>query len=205
MNKKQKHVRDIISTYKTDSGIDHETGFYWNASIDIYDKDNKLKGFLYPIGSADLYLKYYTDLIPMLAKWRSENIHAFLSQNKISIKNTSKWLNESVIENKDKILFLIYDLELNPIGHIGLAAFEYENDCCEIDNVIRGENNIPGMMANATNAIIEWAVKELEIHNINLRVKKDNSHAIKFYEKNNFKYNGEDEEFNKMKWVRKIE
>ena len=138
-------------------------------------------------------------LVPLLAKWRSDNIHAFREQNKISIKKTKDWLENNVYENKDKILFMIYTLEVEPIGHIGLAEFDYEKKSCEIDNVVRGDKHYPGMMTWATNAIIDWAKEVLDTPNIHLRVLKNNKHAIEFYKKNNFIYNGEDEEFAKMK------
>lgn len=186
---RQESIINILKKYKQISFL---SSFNWIFSIDIYD-ENKLVGFLYPINIEN------NNLIILLAKWRSENIHAFLNQNKISINGTNNWLKNIIYPNENKILFIIYDLDLKPIGHIGLAEFNYEKMSCEIDNVVRGVNKYPGIMTFALNSIINWAKETLKIKEIRLRVLLKNKHAIDFYKRNNFIYDGENEDFIKMK------
>jgi len=193
---RQKYIRSILKKIKTESAPEFGDGFYWDYSIDIYNDKEILVGFLYPVGLTDF--RHTNLLIPLLAKWRAEHIYAFKNRDKISIKKTRDWAENILYENKDKILFIIYDLYMMPIGHIGLAEFDYENKSCEIDNVIRGENDIPGIMTFALTAIINWAKEVLDTYNIKVRVIKNNKHAFKFYEKNSFKYCGENDEFKKM-------
>jgi len=198
IKKRMKNIRRQLYSLKLDGELENQNDFLWGSSIDIYNVD-KLVGFLYPLGYPNVWSSHNNILVPLLAKWRSENIYAFKNQDKISIEKTRKWMIENVFKNKDKILFMIYDLYNKPLGHIGLAEFNYEENSCEIDNVIRGEKDIPGMMTFALTAIIKWAKEVLNIKEINLRVLIGNEHAFKFYEKNGFKYYGEDEEFIKIK------
>jgi perosamine synthetase len=57
----------------------------------------------------------------------------------------------------------------------------------EIDNVVRGvDNQAPGIMAEAIQAVLDWAEEVIGPKQIFLRVFADNEHAVNFYRKLGF-------------------
>jgi RimJ/RimL family protein N-acetyltransferase len=69
---------------------------------------------------------------------------------------------------------------------MGLYTFNYEDNSCEIDNVIRGEKSAPGVMTDALQTLIKWTHEVLKIKTIYLRVFADNERAIKLYRRCHF-------------------
>jgi perosamine synthetase len=120
-----------------------------------------------------------------LTRWRSENNFAFPTQVPITTEGIRKWLIEHLLDKSDRILFLIVNDRGNYVGHIGLNTFNWEEESCEIDNVVRGESESPGIMSEALKSLVEWA-KYIGIKTIYLRVFNDNFHAMDFYFKNGF-------------------
>jgi RimJ/RimL family protein N-acetyltransferase len=72
------------------------------------------------------------------------------------------------------------------IGHVGLYRFDYENRACEIDNIVRGESIIPGIMTFAVNTLIDWSKRVLKLRTLYLTVYQDNERAIKLYRRVGF-------------------
>ena len=132
--------------------------------------------------------------ISLLAKWRRENNFAFPpSQNRITLKSTKKWLGGQLLKNETRILFFIESSHKvsKPIGHMGLYSFDFREESCEIDNVIRGEKKaLKGVMSMALKRLIAWTKKEMRPKKIYLRVLSTNKNAINFYLKNSFKKAG---------------
>lgn len=122
------------------------------------------------------------NLIKTLAIWRDKNKLAFPTQFTVTLDGTKKWLKKNVLEVEDRLLFLIIDKFANPVGHIGLANGFNEFCHIEIDNVVRGETQIPGIMSVALKKLIDWTYEFIAPDKITLRVFDDNLHAIKFYE-----------------------
>ena len=74
------------------------------------------------------------------------------------------------------------------MGHVGLFRFDYHNQACELDNIIRGVDGISkGLMTQACQTIIDFAKKDLGIRTIYLRVFSDNEAALKIYHNLSFK------------------
>ena len=94
-----------------------------------------------------------------------------------------------MVNDDDRVLFII-QVDGKYIGHVGLFHFDFTNNSSEIDNVIRGENDLPGVMSEAIKSLMAWATAELGIHTFNLKVRKENLHAIKFYKKIGYSQSG---------------
>lgn len=157
-----------------------------NNTSELFNVSIKLKngGFLLPINYACIK---DDDLILKLYEWREKNSFAYPSRTKTSIKSTKLWLEKSVLNNQNKILFRIINENLNLVGHIGLLIDEVEKSIIEIDNVLRGEDDLnKGIMGDSVLSLIEWAKNTLFPKEIILRVLKSNRNAIKFYKKLNF-------------------
>ncbi len=105
---------------------------------------------------------------------------------KLHFEGTKKWL-KGLIENPTRILFFVESNEKQPvlIGHMGLYSFNFQDDSCEVDNIVRGvREKLKGVMTLGLKTLIKWTIKELKPKNIFLRVFSDNERDNKnFYKK----------------------
>lgn len=154
--------------------------------LPIFDHKEELVAFLRPItkntskNRAEIHL---------LAKWRAENAFAFPSQFKVTFAGTKKWVERQLVQHPSRILFFIESNEAKPrlVGQIGLFLFNFRDNSCEIDNVVRGDKNyLKGVMTWALLALIKWTQVDLQPNKIYLRVFQDNKHAIDFYRRCGF-------------------
>ena len=170
----------------------------------IYKIFNRLKNEqktasppIIPIYSANILLGYMrivsisslesSDEIKRLAKWRKQSERWFPSQFKITLDGTRNWLKERLLDIDDRILFIIESPAGKPIGHIGLYRFNFEKESCQIDNVIRGEGGVPGIMTHSISALIKWTNKYLKPKSIFLETFSDNEKALSLYMRCGFK------------------
>lgn len=151
--------------------------------IPIYNKD-LLLGYLRAVTKSSLDSN---EDVRLLSKWRKQSEWWFPAQFKVTAIGTKKWLQGRLLDTSDRFLFMIETPSGIPIGHIGLFRFNFSEKSCEIDNVIRGEPYVPGIMTYAVHAIIAWAKKELGVKEIYLQVFSDNKKAIKLYERCGFR------------------
>lgn len=122
----------------------------------------------------------YTEAdIALLTQWRIENQHWFPTQFNVTHEGTKVWLDRQVIGKPDRILFMIQDMEGVAVGHVGLCSFNYTELTCEMDNVIRGRNDVlPNGMVLAYKTLAEWAMNELGAQEIFARLFADNRHSV---------------------------
>lgn len=135
--------------------------------------------------------------IKLLARWRRKNTHWFRDTKPITFKGTQIWW-QSVQDNPLRILFWVQNRKGNKIGHMGLNRFKGKS--CELDNVIRGRKESPGLIGLAIKSLISWTFKSLPVEKIYLQTNYDNKHAIKFYENCNFKIIKHSKPLIKMKY-----
>ena len=70
------------------------------------------------------------------------------------------------MEKADRILFII-SIDGKKIGHIGVNRYIQKNNSAAIDNVLRGiRKDYPGLMKNASIAIMKWMFDELGLTKI---------------------------------------
>lgn len=206
MDQIKRYEKAIIREQLTCKSILKYKESSFDSDIVIKNEKNEIVGFLYPIKNS--IEKKISNSVNLLTKWRRDNSFAFIGNSEISEESTRMWMNNNLIGKNNRILFFILSKERIPIGHIGLYSFNYFNSSYEIDNVVRGEKYIPGIMTFALKKLISWSREEFNLYdNILLRVLNDNEHAISFYLKNNFVIIGEEDihednrKFIVMKWV----
>ncbi|MEK7592860.1 MAG: GNAT family N-acetyltransferase, partial [Patescibacteria group bacterium] len=124
--------------------------------------------------------------ISLLTDWRKKNDWWFPSQFKVTYEGTKRWLTTQLLEKKGRVLFFLEDDRGKRLGHLGLYSFDFKDNSCEVDNVIRGEESAPGVMTHALNMLIQWTYEVLKIKTIYLRVFSDNERAIKLYRRCHF-------------------
>ena len=179
-------IKEVFDSYKCKNRDD------LLHCIPIYSDDGFVCGYLRPI-TAD-FRSTLPGIATLIARWRNENPTLSAQSFLATEEGSKKWLDTLVIDRDDRLLFLILAVDGTKIGHIGFSSFTYEERCCEVDAVLRGEKSVyPGMMAFALRALVNWGLRVLWLKIIRLRVFQDNPHAIRFYQRNGFLIEKEEE------------
>ena len=98
---------------------------------------------------------------------------------------TLEQLKNKVIETSDRLLFMI-QVNNHYIGHVGLFRFHFGKKTCEIDNIVRGEGDCPGIMGEAIGQMMEWGRVHLGLGSYELQTFSDNQKSIKLYQRLGF-------------------
>lgn len=126
-------------------------------------------------------------LLDLLTNWRRENAPAFPSQFTVTLEGTARWLRHGILDNENRVLFLVCDPAERPVGHVGLCDFLNDRRELEAENIVRGvPGTAPGLMSHAMQALLAWCY-ELGAERVRLRVFQDNAHAIAFYRRLGFR------------------
>ncbi len=169
-----KNIKDIFKKIKK------RENEWKNFTLPLY-LDSVLFGHLKPI-TKDILIKSKSNslLITKLSEWRQKNERWFDSFN-VTNEGTLRWLKKGVIDQSDRLLFLVQNVEKIDIGHMGLYRGE-------ADNFIRGESSISkGIMTLSLQKMLYWSFNRLKINKLYLRVFSDNNKAIKFYKNCGFR------------------
>jgi RimJ/RimL family protein N-acetyltransferase len=124
-------------------------------------------------------------IIELLSKWRKQHEWWFPAQFNVTEEGTAKWLRNQLIDAPDRILFMI-KTDDEYLGHVGLFRFNFEEKSCEIDNIVRGEHKIPGIMGNAIVNMMKWGRKALGLRGYELQTFSDNDRSLALYRKLGF-------------------
>jgi perosamine synthetase len=175
----QNKISEIFYRYKCKNKYDEL------HSIPIFNSVNNIYAYLVPLTFQ--YNIVSPKWISLFSKWRDENQIGFANSFRITDERTEYWVNNLLLNRKDRILFMIKDLQNLEIGHLGFSSFNFHEKNCEIDNVIRGVKGVyPGIMKQAIESLIIWGKDKLGLKKISLKVLEDNTHAVDFYKKLNF-------------------
>ena len=147
--------------------------------------DSKYLGVLKPI--TNVYRLIYPEYVTLVCKWRQENQEGFANRFEGTEEKTRNWFDKVLLPRKDRVLFMFHDFSGKPIGHMGYSNFDFDRRSAEIDNVVKGEKKgYDGYFHKGIEALISIGKKLFQLDEIELRVLKDNEHAIKFYEELKF-------------------
>lgn len=175
----KEHVIQTMDLYKRKKKTDYL------IMIPILDDEMQIMGFLRPI-TAD-YHATIPGCVQSFSKWRKENPSLSPARFVVTDERTDGWLKRLVIENNNRITFMIQDLNGINVGHIGFAGFRYDSQTAEVDSVLKGvKAGYPRMMEYALKALIQWGRDVLKIPHFDLEVIWNNDHAIRFYERCGF-------------------
>ncbi len=175
----EKLLKEKLDQYKRKQNSDNL------ILIPILDANKNTVGFLRPI-TAD-FKETINRCVELLSRWRAENPTLSPTRFRVTLEGTERWINNLVIGNDQRILFMVQDLRENYIGHMGFAGFDCMTQSAEVDLVVRGEKNVAlGLMEYAVQALARWGKRELGLEHISLDVLWDNAHAISFYERCGF-------------------
>ena len=141
-------------------------------------------GYLLPVCAMH---KRDAALIRLLTEWRNRHVRAYPTQFTATEPSTRDWLEQQLLDVKDRMLFLVVSATGETLGHLGFTRCHNSDMMFEIDNMVRGVDKAePGLFSRALAAMIEWARKTINVNGFCLRVLDDNPDAIAFYKKNHF-------------------
>jgi len=124
--------------------------------------------------------------VSALTAWRNRFVHSFLTEFEANEARTSRWLTQAIDPDDTRILFMVDDAhDGRPIGYMGVAFIDWERGSGEADAVVRGGDAPPGLMTLALRTMLTWARDHLELVEIGVRVRSDNT-AMIFYRKFGF-------------------
>ena len=135
------------------------------------------KCILVPLGTADLN---NLTLMQTLSDWRNKYLGSYQDQTPSTVESTTKWFQDQILNNNNRILFLIFGKSALAIGHIGLNL---NSGFVEVDNVMRGLNEDPGILSSAMRVLESWCYENFNLDYLRLRVIKSNYKALSFYNK----------------------
>lgn len=164
MNNNKIYISDIISDKI-------------EINIEIRDKDNNYIGHLDPITISTLENK---KIAGSMTKWRKKARDVFLTQFDESPERTKRWLEEVVLKDHSRMLFLIYS-PTKLIGQYGFIGLTEES--VELDNMIRGEaGGHKKLIYHAEKALITWLIETFRIKMIYGYVLSDNSRVLNLHQ-----------------------
>lgn len=156
----------------------------WNCSIEVCHEERD--EWLLPVTE---WHRGSVRLGSLMSYWRNFHADAFFPSSLTSTEQTVNWLSSRVLEEKQRILFLVEDRQHGTVGHIGLWLRDGWR--LEIDNVVKSPDcSKRGVMSRALSSLAKWCEDNLPVDELFLRVLTTNSHAISFYQSNNFVPNG---------------
>ncbi|MBE1274799.1 GNAT family N-acetyltransferase [Enterovibrio baiacu] len=154
-----------------------------NRDFEIEVKGTDCK--LVPFSKSDIG---NAESINLLSRWRRYSEHAFLKVFEVTESGTETWLKKGVLDNPYRLMFWVVSHDGEKIGHIGVSSFNFEENSCEVDNVIKSPDyKQRGLFYFVTNALVNWIENEIQPRNIKLRVFSDNVPAISLYRRCGFK------------------
>lgn len=126
------------------------------------------------------------ELMTLLANWRKKHEVWFQAQFPVSVERTKTWFKNKVIGAPDRLLFIIKIKDVY-VGHVGLFRFDFANLSCEIDNIVRGEDEVaPGIIGDAVVKMMTWGKENFGIKNYTLQTTSDNPRALRLYDRLGF-------------------
>lgn len=138
--------------------------------IPLRMEDGKEAGSIFPV---DPSVANDPGVISDLTRWRSESRENFLTEFEPSEGRTKNWLNQVVVPNHDRLLFLIEAGGPGRVGHFGIA--DVSPDALELDNGIRGESGgHPRLFVYVELYVMHFAYTCLKVESVHVRVFSDN-------------------------------
>lgn len=176
LNHSKKSLVDLARRLKEQNDV----ATSWNMCIPIHEDGQKqVYGYLLPINQGHEKNSY---VITRMTQWCQENQHAYPGLSVPTQAQTRSWLRSQILDIPTRLLFFVSDSDGQLVGHMGLTINQ-DTDLVEVDNVLRGQPESPGIMSKALITLERFAESELSVEKISLRVLESNEKAMGFFEK----------------------
>lgn len=123
------------------------------------------------------------ETVHLLTKWRRHYENWFGTTFRISEERTKKWINNGIIDNPDRSLFMIY-VNGKKFGCIGTIRFVEEENSGALDAMIRDpEIEHKGLMLLVEKAFLKWMFDGLKLSKITGYLFSDNVRMMDLHKK----------------------
>ena len=147
---------------------------------------------------------------PLMLEWMHDSdINRFFCFDAagMDLDSVYQFIEKANRDNEKNKHFAIADDKDEYMGTISLKQIDDKNSHAEYAVSLRAKAQGKGYAKFATREILAFAFNELKLNKVYLNVLSYNTHAIRFYEKTGFKYEGEflkhirkNDEFHDIKW-----
>jgi RimJ/RimL family protein N-acetyltransferase len=150
--------------------------------FEIRDETGSLVARMRPLLESDVT---NDELVTTIARWRDANKERFLTIVPFDPEGTRQWIRRFPVQDPKRILFLVEGPGGERFGHYGLLLIG--DGEAEIDNTLRGSTNCPpGLFGKVAEQIIRWAIGDLGVKRLIVRVMSNNMTAIRHQQRNGF-------------------
>jgi RimJ/RimL family protein N-acetyltransferase len=147
-------------------------------TLPILDEGHRPMGALRPL---DVETPADAAIVLALTTWRKLYARNFMTQFEPTPERTRRWLEEVVLPDDRRLLFLLMDLEGRAIGNYGVCNITEK--AVELDNFIRGEHGGGKTYARCADvALTAWAFRRLGVDRVHLRVFATNKPVIHLHQ-----------------------
>jgi RimJ/RimL family protein N-acetyltransferase len=120
------------------------------------------------------------ELLERLTAWRTAARSAFLTQFEATPARTRRWLEQTVLPDAARVLFVIRNHAAGAVGTIGFMNLTANS--AELDNLIRGERRGPAALARcAEAALVEWLFESAGVERVEAVVLSTNFSALQLH------------------------
>jgi hypothetical protein len=152
------------------------------VTIDLLDRGGNWIGYLAPITQSTVA---DSQIIEKLVVWRNQARKYFMTQFSATYARTKAWLENTVLRENNRLLFLIHSPTLL-IGHLGFKGLTTRS--AELDNLIRGEKGgHPQIIYHAEWALVNWLYGNFSIDEICAHVLADNFITLRLHQSIGFR------------------
>lgn len=129
----------------------------------------------------------------LVAAWRNDpEISAnFFNTFPLTLSGQEEWY-QDLLMREDRKLFIIQDVDGEPIGTAGFDHIDFKNQKAELWSVLVGKKDSwgKGFGTDATRALLGFAFWEMNMNRVCLEVYASNQRAIRMYEACGFRVEG---------------
>lgn len=144
------------------------------AAIPILGEAGEKLGTLDPIS---VELGKSAEVVDALTRWRRMFMRYFLTQFHATPERTTVWLENQILPDDTRILFLLRCDEGRAVGNFGVCDIDV--DRAELDNLVRGERGGDARLVYYSEiALMHWLYSFVGVKRIRLHVFSTNSRTI---------------------------
>jgi len=166
------HVLEVFSFMKSASTLSENQA----RTLEVKISEDRIVGYLVPVGN---FLLQDNSLISDLMNWREQNTAAYPTKFTVTESGTKNWLLNQVVENPERLLFIVCD---STGSRIGILSLNFRaNEKCEIENVIKVNSDNFELISTALLTIENFVYEEIGLESCFTRVLKSNQNSANFY------------------------
>ena len=123
------------------------------------------------------------DTVNLLYDLREKYSNMFATDFEMTKEKTKEWIEKYILENTERILFMIYVNE-REIGCIGNGGFDEKNNSSQLDNMMKDPTfKIPGIMTIVEKVYLKWMFDCFELSKIVGYLFSDNERMMNIHKK----------------------